>query len=152
QTNFFLQSQAPDASVPVTAPTSDQTDGSQVTKLNSVADIVDASSKAIVGIVNKAEQNNPFFNTTSEVEKGVGSGVVYKVDKNTAYIVTNNHVIEDASDLEVHLENGDVVKGELVGTDPLTDIAVVKIEGNYDIQPIPFGDSDAVRTGDRVLA
>lgn len=152
QTSFFSQSQGSDASVPISESVKDQADVSQVTKLNSVADIVDASSNAIVGIVNKAEQNNPFFNTTNEVEKGVGSGVVYKVDKDTAYIVTNNHVIEDASDLEVHLEDGDVVKGELVGTDPLTDIAVVKIEGNFDITPIPFGDSDTVRTGDRVIA
>ncbi|WP_425542207.1 S1C family serine protease [Salinibacillus aidingensis] len=83
---------------------------------------------------------------------GTGSGVIYNVTNDAAYIVTNNHVIEGASEIEVSLYNGDVVTAKLVGTDSLTDIAVLKIAGNYDINPLEFGDSDALRTGQEVIA
>ncbi|MEG6614925.1 trypsin-like peptidase domain-containing protein [Peptococcaceae bacterium 1198_IL3148] len=118
----------------------------------SVADIVEQSSKAIVGVVNIGQQSNPFTRSTVEQKQGTGSGVVYKVTANAAYIVTNNHVIEGAKEIEVSLYNGETVTAELVGTDSLTDIAVLKISGNYDITPLTFGDSDALRAGDQVLA
>src|SRR5699024_11161354 len=69
-----------------------------------------------------------------------------------AYIVTNNHVIEDASSLQVSLANGDTVDGKLVGTDPLSDIAVVEVKGDIDVEPIKLGDSEDLRTGDSVIA
>ncbi len=134
---------------------SEQTTAEPIMSKGSVADIVESASDAIVGIVNMSEQQqNPFQQQTEgeEVQKGVGSGVIYKVDKDAAYIVTNNHVIEGASSVQVSLSDGENVDAELVGTDPLTDIAVVKIKGDYDITPLAFGDSDQLRAGDEVIA
>lgn len=139
-------------STPVDNDQSDDHTAQPVATDGSIADIVDHASDAIVGIVNMSDQQNPFTQSSDEVESGVGSGVVYKKTDDGAYIVTNNHVIEDASSLQVSLANGDTVDGEVVGTDPLTDIAVVEIKGDYDIKPVDFGDSDKLRTGDSVIA
>ncbi|MDK6820820.1 trypsin-like peptidase domain-containing protein, partial [Klebsiella pneumoniae] len=59
-----------------------------------------------------------------------GSGVIYKKDGKTAYVVTNNHVVDKAQGLEVVLSDGTKVKGELVGTDAYTDLAVIKISSD----------------------
>lgn len=132
----------------------DDNSGTQPVSTNgSIADIADSTSDAIVGIVNMSDQPNPFAQTTEdEVERGVGSGVIYEITDDGAYIVTNNHVIEDASSLQVSLANGDTVDGKLVGTDPLSDIAVVEVKGDIDVEPIKFGDSEDLRTGDSVIA
>lgn len=134
--------------------TSEATTAEPIMSKGSVADIAEEASDAIVGIVNMSEQQqNPFQQTNGEeVQKGVGSGVIYQVEDDEAYIVTNNHVIEGASSIQVSLSNGESVEGELVGTDPLTDIAVVKIKGDYDINPLEFGDSDGLRAGEEVIA
>jgi len=118
----------------------------------SLADTIDEASKAIVGIVNYQSQNNPFSQTSGTVAAGTGSGVIFEITDDGAYIVTNNHVIEGGEKLEVSLYDGKKVDAELVGTDSLTDIAVIKIKGDYSIDPIPFGDSSQLRAGDSVLA
>ncbi|WP_321202466.1 trypsin-like peptidase domain-containing protein [Bacillus sp. CRN 9] len=127
------------------------------TENGSIADIVENASKAIVGIVNMQNEqaNSPFgqsMSTGQEVESGTGSGVIFKKTKNEAYIVTNNHVIEGAANIEVSLHNGEKVKAELVGTDSLTDIAVLKVSGEIDGEALPFGDSSKLRAGDQVMA
>ncbi|WP_102026262.1 S1C family serine protease [Salirhabdus sp. Marseille-P4669] len=119
---------------------------------NSVADIVEQTSEAIVGVVNITEQSSPFSRSIEEMENGTGSGVIYKVTDDAAYIVTNHHVIEGASEIQVSLYDGKVENAKLVGTDALTDIAVLKMEGSYDVTPIPFGDSDGLRAGEQVIA
>lgn len=122
----------------------------------SITDVIAETSEAVVGIVNlQTQQQNGMFSrqsTEESVESGTGSGVVYKVTENAAYIITNNHVIEDAQELEVTLYDGQTVSGELMGTDALTDIAIVKISGNFDIEPVKLGDSSALRSGDQVYA
>ncbi len=80
---------------------------------------------------------------------GSGSGVLISDD---GYIVTNNHVINDAIDLEVRLDDGRTYKGTLVGTDPTTDIALVKIEVDKKLPFVEFGSSDDVRIGEWVAA
>ena len=80
---------------------------------------------------------------------GSGSGVIISPD---GYIVTNNHVIANASDLEVTLNNNKTYKGKLIGTDPATDIALIKIDGNEEFPFVPFGDSNNVKIGEWVLA
>ncbi len=80
---------------------------------------------------------------------GSGSGVIISPD---GYIVTNNHVIANASDLEVTLNNNKTYKGKLVGTDPATDIALIKIDGDEEFPFVPFGDSNNVKIGEWVLA
>jgi Do/DeqQ family serine protease len=80
---------------------------------------------------------------------GSGSGVIISPD---GYIVTNNHVIANASNLEVTLNNNKTYTAKLIGTDPLTDIALIKIDGNDKFPYIPFGDSNNVKIGEWVLA
>ncbi|MBK5214997.1 MAG: trypsin-like peptidase domain-containing protein [Flavobacteriaceae bacterium] len=80
---------------------------------------------------------------------GSGSGVIISPD---GYIVTNNHVIANASDLEVTLNNNKTYAAKLIGTDPTTDIALIKIDGDADFPFIPFGDSNNVKIGEWVLA
>ncbi|MGA9225436.1 MAG: trypsin-like peptidase domain-containing protein, partial [Mesobacillus sp.] len=87
----------------------------------SMADIIEASSKSIVGITNFQQQNSPFSSSQGAVESGSGSGVIFKKSGGSAYIVTNNHVIEGASKVEVSLYNGEKVAAEVVGADALTD-------------------------------
>ena len=77
-----------------------------------------------------------------------GSGVIISED---GYIVTNNHVVENATRLRVKLNNGEVFEAKVVGTDPTTDIALIKIEGS-DLPTLPFGSSEALRLGEWVLA
>ncbi|MBB4827071.1 serine protease Do [Sporosarcina luteola] len=122
------------------------------TKSTSLSDMVETTSKAIVGITNYQEQGNRFAGGSSISEYGTGSGVVFKIDGQTAYIVTNNHVIEGAAKIEVTTSKGEKAEGELVGTDALTDLAVVKIDKKYVDTYLEFGNSDQVRAGDSVIA
>lgn len=87
--------------------------------------------------------------TLQERERvGSGSGVIIRED---GYIVTNNHVIEGATDIEVTLTNNKTFKAELIGTDPATDVALIKVDAQG-LPVIPFGDSDKLRLGEWVLA
>lgn len=79
---------------------------------------------------------------------GFGSGVIISSD---GYIVTNNHVIDKADVISVKLNDGREFKGRIIGTDPSTDLALVKIEGE-DLPTIPVGDSNQLKIGEWVLA
>jgi len=81
-------------------------------------------------------------------QSGLGSGVI--VDKN-GYILTNNHVIRGADEIKVKLPDNRDFKGKVIGTDPKTDLAVVKIDAD-DLPVIKFGDSDKLKVGEMVLA
>ena len=119
---------------------------------SSLADMVESTSPAIVGIANYKNSGNRFAQDIKSIETGSGSGVIYKIDGDTAYIVTNNHVIEGAQKLEVSLHNGEKATAELVGKDALSDLAVLKIDAQHAETALEFGDSDAVRPGDQVVA
>jgi putative serine protease PepD len=79
---------------------------------------------------------------------GSGSGVVISKD---GYIITNNHVVEDSTDFEVTFEDGRIYTAELVGTDPLTDLAVLQISAD-NLVPIDFGSADDLEVGDPAIA
>ncbi|MEO1328907.1 MAG: DegQ family serine endoprotease [Pseudomonadota bacterium] len=81
--------------------------------------------------------------------QSLGSGFVIDAE---GYVVTNNHVIENADEIEVNFPNGDSFPAELIGTDPKTDIALLRIASDETFPFVPFGDSDAIRVGDWVLA
>jgi Do/DeqQ family serine protease len=83
-----------------------------------------------------------------EVQRGVGSGVIVSPQ---GYLLTNNHVVEGASEIEVGLKDGREAKARLVGTDPDTDIAVLKIELDR-LPAVTLGNVDALQVGDQVLA
>ena len=101
---------------------------------------------AVVGITNKTVARD-FFNRQVETE-GVGSGVIFRSD---GYIVTNNHVIEGAREIIVSLSDGNTINGTLVGTDEMTDIAVVKVDAK-DLPTAKFANSDEIMVGEPVVA
>ena len=79
----------------------------------------------------------------------LGSGFVISED---GFIVTNNHVIEGADDIEIEFFSGDRLKAKVIGTDPKTDLAVLKVESDKPLPFVQFGNSDAIRVGDWVMA
>ena len=83
-----------------------------------------------------------------QIEHGLGSGVIISPD---GYIVTNNHVIDGAMDIRVTMTDKRILPAKLIGTDPLTDLAVIKIDGN-NLPSVPLGDSTKLHPGQTVLA
>lgn len=122
------------------------------TPSSSVADIVENATTAIVGIVNIQNQNNRFVQSGQRVESGSGTGVIFKKTDDAAYIVTNNHVIDGASEIEISLHDGEKTNAEVIGADALTDLAVLKIDPKYVDNVLEFGDSSTLRAGDQVIA
>ena len=127
-------------------------------------DAAEASVNAVVHIkttiIQKSASYNDFFGTFFEYLYGIpgqtqsntmvayGSGVVLSPD---GYIVTNNHVVEGASAVEVTFNNKVVRQATIIGTDPTSDLALIKVDGN-DFDYLVFGDSDKVKVGEWVLA
>lgn len=112
--------------------------------------VVQAAKKvgpAIVGITNKAVARD-WFNRQVEIDNGTGSGVIFRSD---GYIVTNNHVIDGAKDITVALSDGRTLKASLVGTDPYTDLAVIKVDAD-NLPTAEFGDSDDIMVGEPAIA
>ena len=91
---------------------------------------------------------NPYQNMKPQTLQAAGSGVIIS---NDGYIVTNNHVVQDASLIEVTLNDKRTFEAKIVGTDPTTDIALIKIDAK-DLPSITFGNSDSVKVGEWVLA
>ena len=136
----------------------------------SYADVVSRVSPSVVKITVQARakrvdmregdapaMNDPLFRQffggrmpelRQEPMNGLGSGVIISSD---GYVVTNNHVVEGADSVTVALADGRELPAKVVGRDPLTDIAVVKVEAK-DLPAITFADSSKILTGDRVLA
>ncbi len=111
---------------------------------------VKKASPSVVGITTKIARKD-IFNRNVVVGEGVGSGVIYNAD---GYIVTNNHVVEGAAEdtVIVTLSDGKVEKGKVVGTDPTTDLAVVKIETDAKLVPIEWGNSEQIQVGEPAIA
>jgi serine protease Do len=86
---------------------------------------------------------------TTQKEEGVGSGFVISPE---GYILTNNHVIDDAEQIQVKLANGKEYDGKVVGRDQKTDLALVKIVGAKDLHALPLGNSDQTKVGSWVVA
>jgi serine protease Do len=129
---------------------------------NAFRNVAEAIRPSVVSISTRQVQSRPqlppgfprfyedFFGGRggSQEETGMGSGVIVRPD---GYILTNNHVVEGADELRVELSDGRIVEGKIVGTDPQTDLAVVKIE-LPELRAAPIGNSDDIRVGDWVLA
>ena len=133
---------------------------------SSLAELVDSTSPSVVTIAIKGTrkvQQNPFFDDPfferffGQPQRprerefgGGGSGVI--VDGIQGYIITNHHVIEKAKEIKVFLKDGGEYLAELIGSDPGTDIAVLKINLSRTISQMPLGDSSLLRVGDFALA
>ncbi|MBW1982292.1 MAG: trypsin-like peptidase domain-containing protein [Deltaproteobacteria bacterium] len=106
------------------------------------------AAPAVVNITSISLERDFFLNIVPR--RGAGSGAI--IDKR-GYILTNNHVIEDAQRLEVTLADGSKLPGKLVGADPDSDLAVIQIKaGTRGLPTIPLGDSSTLRVGQKVLA
>mgnify|MGYP000132636899 FL=1 len=129
---------------------------------DAIVKIAEAANPSVVTITTERTQQvrvmDPFSmffgnpnardNTREYVQRGLGSGVVVSEE---GYIITNNHVIDNTDEIKVRLFDGQEVEAELIGTDPMTDIAVLKIDIE-DVPAIPLGDSDQAKVGSFVLA
>ncbi|MBW2938416.1 trypsin-like peptidase domain-containing protein [Aureisphaera sp. CAU 1614] len=129
------------------------------TALPSGVDFTDAANKtvhAVVHVKNTTVSTQPrnmrdyfFGGGTAREMVGTGSGVIISPD---GYIITNNHVIDNSTQLEVTLNNNKTFVAKLIGTDPKTDIALIKIDANEELPFVPFADSNNVKIGEWVLA
>lgn len=147
---------------------STQTDGETTQmRVEVTSEITDAVAKvedSVVSVINMQQQNTEGFggvfgaSEESSIEDselqtaGEGSGVIYKTDGDSSYIVTNNHVIEGSDAIEVLLKDGTKVEAELVGSDSWTDLAVLKISSENVTTVAEFGDSDVLTVGEPALA
>jgi serine protease Do len=113
-----------------------------------VTKAIDQASDAVVGVVNI--QAAGFWSQGGEA--GVGSGVIYKKAGSRAFVVTNHHVVENASQLEVSLKDGTRVPAKLLGSDVLMDLAVLEIDAKHVKKVAQFGNSDTVKLGEPVIA
>lgn len=153
----ILQSQE---AIPTVAPTAgDTSDAPIASNVNAkvgdcITAVVKQAEPAVMGVVNYA-QISDFFNQNSKLEPtGVGTGVLIYKDNMCGYAVTNNHVVEGAAKVEVVLGSGKHIHADVVGTDPFTDLAVVKIplDAVRSIDPVEFANSDEIQAGEPAIA
>ena len=127
---------------------------------NATTQAVDKVKDAVVSIITySANSQNSLFgsgdsdtDTNTEQVSSEGSGVIYKKDGKFAYLVTNTHVINGASKVDVRLADGTKVPGEIVGSDTFSDIAVVKISSEKVTTVAEFGDSSKLTVGETAIA
>jgi serine protease Do/serine protease DegQ len=119
--------------------------------------VVGVVSEGEVQIANNPLLNDPFFRyffdlpqrAPREKTRGLGSGVI--VDAKRGYIITNSHVVEDATKVTVKLADDREIVAKIVGSDPETDVAVIQVSAD-DLQALPVADSDQLQVGDFVVA
>ena len=109
---------------------------------SSLTDVINNVADSVVGVV-------VYSNGAAS---GSGSGVVYRVNGNSAYIITNEHVVSDASEVQVVFANGESVTANVVGGDTYSDIAVLQLTADFEMTAIDCGDSSKLETGETVLA
>jgi len=170
----FTKSAKAAAAAPAAAPLDDNSVGALLTLDRAMETLAARVTPAVVNVTVVSKSNpqqnggegmpdmqqffgpgNPFgrqFHMPSQpqnrMEHGLGSGVIISPD---GYIVTNNHVIDGAVDIRVTMSNREVLSAKLVGADPLTDLAVIKVNAN-NLPSVPWGNSASLRPGQTVLA
>ncbi|WP_141430708.1 S1C family serine protease [Bacillus sp. 03113] len=117
---------------------------------SNVTNAVDKAADAVVGITNI--QSTSFWAENGNQEAGTGSGVIYKKADGKAYIVTNHHVVQGATELEVTLADGTKAPAALKGSDVWTDLAVIEIDAGSVKKIAEFGNSDLLKAGEPVIA
>jgi len=159
---LFIEKQQPEqlaveqvSDLPVYVPTNTTLNNSAAITPNFV-EAAEKSLDAVVHVKNTAIVSAPitmgdyfFGRSQPRAQVGTGSGVIISP---TGYIVTNNHVIQNANEISITLNNNKTYMAELVGTDEATDIALIKIEADEDLPFLAFGDSDNAKIGEWVLA
>ncbi len=113
----------------------------------STVDISKKVGPAVVGITSRVNNVMSIFGTTTS--EGTGSGIIISTD---GYIVTNNHVIDGASEVSVTLNTGDEYEAKVIGSDSKTDLAVIKIKPSATLTVAELGDSSQIQVGERAVA
>jgi serine protease Do len=116
-----------------------------------IAKLADPSVVTINTVVEQVEVSPFTHRRRAAQERGLGTGFVIDVGANSRVILTNNHVVDGAQSIEVKLSDQRTLPARVVGTDPTTDLAVVRIDAK-DLPALPLGDSDKVEVGDWVVA
>lgn len=135
----------------------------QVDVSSDVTEAVDQVDEAVVSVVNMQEVDlgayGDFFfseapqeSEESLMQAGTGSGVIYKTEGNSAYLVTNNHVVEGSDAINVILKDGTQVEANIIGADEWTDLAVLEIDAGAVTQVADFGDSSNLTVGEPAIA
>ncbi|MBR7554511.1 S1C family serine protease [Allobacillus sp. GCM10007491] len=114
-----------------------------------VTEVVSNVQNTVVGVVNIQNQN--IFGN-QRTQGGTGSGVIYKKEGDYAYVVTNHHVIQGASNVEIVLNNEEQIEAELLGSDMYTDLAVLRVPADKVPNAIEFGSSESLQVGEPVIA
>lgn len=116
-----------------------------------VTEIVEKVTPTVVGVTNIQRQHD-FWLEQGSIEAGTGSGVVYKIEGDTAFVVTNHHVIDGADEVEVVLYDDTHVEAEIVGSDVFSDLAVLRMSSEYVDEAIEIGVSENVKVGEPAIA
>ena len=112
--------------------------------------VVEEAADAVVNISAKTrDAERPWWFHGSGYSTSLGSGFFFRED---GYIITNNHVIKDAVEMTVRTSSGYEYEARLVGADPQTDLAVIKVDPEEEISVIPFGNSEDIKVGDWAIA
>ena len=127
---------------------------------NSTTQAVDKVKDAVVSVITYSSNSQNSLITSDETDTDTnaeqvfseGSGVIYKKEGDTAYLVTNTHVINGAKKVDIRLADGTKVPGEIVGSDTYSDIAVVKIAADKVTTVAEFGDSSQLTVGETAIA
>lgn len=131
-------------------PSLQQNEKNVETRVNMSDEITDLSevTKSVVGVVNLQQRSL----WDQDELAGTGSGIIYKKSKKHAYIVTNNHVIEHANEVEIELYDQTRLKAKVIGTDALTDLAVLQVDGKKIEHIAELGASSELTVGEDVVA
>ncbi|SHK50693.1 serine protease Do [Alicyclobacillus tolerans] len=121
---------------------------------NNITDAVKRVKPAVMGIVNYAQISNNITQQTKIEPAGVGTGVLFYKDSEYGYAVTNNHVVEGSVKVSAVLESGKHIQASVVGTDPYTDLAVIRLPVTEvrGIQPVTFCNSNDLIVGEPAIA
>ncbi|MHA6253046.1 S1C family serine protease [Oceanobacillus sp. CAU 1775] len=109
---------------------------------------IEEVAEAVVGVVNMQQHSI----WTGNQEAGTGSGIIYKKEDGKAYIVTNQHVVENAENVEIVLSNDERIPARVLGEDALTDLAVLEVDGDKINTVAKIGNSEDIVIGETVLA
>lgn len=116
-----------------------------------ITEVVEEVTPTVVGITN-IQQRSDFFEQQEGIEAGTGSGVIYKNNDGTAFVVTNHHVIEGADTVEVVLYEDTHIEAEIVGSDLFSDLAVLRMDGAAVDKVIEIGTSESIKVGEPAIA
>lgn len=141
--NIFLTYQVMTSNVSGDGTTNNTVVSQQVSNITSdLTELADSAADKVVGIITKVNGQ----------EYATGSGIIYSASSGSVTVVTNHHVIEGGNGYTVVFANGEQIDAELIGSDELTDLAVLSLEVDFEVSSFVLADSSLAKTGEYVLA